>query len=546
MPPLRRLFPFIVVRGAVLVLSLAVGLPLPLSADWRAEVGWHDLARWLGEAPPDGQTIRVGQIEATAEGQSNYLPQAPLAGESIIAGTSNFAGKLFHAVSGPGTFSGHASGVGNHFYGLAGSLAPGVSEVYCQAAGSFVYLTLGTPYVNEESPIPSLESPRRVGEAAESVQSHAYISRAADIDTLLIDDVTARIDYFSAERGVLAVVGLANGATSTVPPLWNNAYNVLSVGRSDGQHSSGDTLPDYVGPGRTKPDLVVPTSTTSAGTGAIASAVALLQAGAVAESLGDDAVRPEVLKAILLAGASKAPFPAWSNETRPLDPHWGAGQLDVLAAHRILLGGGYAAGPSTSPAPVGRRGWSLAPVSAASPALFSFTIDPGAPAEFAVALVWNRIVREVRTGSPLNRRYTYEPDPLADLALTLSGPDIAFHRSDSAVDNVEHLFLRSLPPGHYTLTVSSTSPATTLFALAWRAELQLAPSLEASAESDPTGNRLRLSRLRPDWPLTLERSADLKSWTEIHSFTPADTTYEWTDPSPSLPLGSYRLRWFAP
>lgn len=63
---------------------------------------------------------------------------------------------------------------------------------------------------------------------------------------------------------------------------------------------------------------------------------------------------PSLIKSILLAGASKAPFPGWSrSEDRPLDEIYGAGRLDVFHSHRILTGGTH--GPGTHPVP--EAGW---------------------------------------------------------------------------------------------------------------------------------------------------------------------------------------------
>ena len=62
------------------------------------------------------------------------------------------------------------------------------------------------------------------------------------------------------------------------------------------------TKEDTDGPGRTKPDLVVPAAQTSSATPIAAGAVALLVEAA---GNNEEAAKPTVLKAILLAGANK-------------------------------------------------------------------------------------------------------------------------------------------------------------------------------------------------------------------------------------------------
>ena len=73
-----------------------------------------------------------------------------------------------------------------------------------------------------------------------------------------------RFDYIIDTNEVTAVVGLGND-TESLPRLLSHSYNALAVGRTDGTHSTGVTQSFY-GPGRIKPDLVVPRTTTSAAT----------------------------------------------------------------------------------------------------------------------------------------------------------------------------------------------------------------------------------------------------------------------------------------
>lgn len=544
--PQLRPAPRALLRG-LFGLGLLAAAP-PVLAGWTEVVGGADLELFLGLPPPDGSGIVVGQIEATGQDQNNYLPATPTAGTDPYPGTGEFAGKTLYPLSDEGTLSGHAAMVGRQFYGLTSSLAPGVSEVRCQSAGAFIYVFLGAPYANPDDPEPSLEAPRRIEDAPESTQSHAYIAVASEVDPAEWADLGARMDYLVNTSGVLAVVGLNNGSTRPVPPLWNSAYNILSVGRTDGDHSSGPTPAGYDGEGRVKPELVAPLGTTSASTGAVASAATLLHATAVDLDLGADARRPEVIKAVLLAGASKRPFPGWENAATPLDPHWGAGQLDVVASYRILAAGGQAAGTAQRAAPVARRGWSLAAVESAAPAVYALSIPAdGSGAEFSAVLTWNRLVAETVAGDPGSETYTYAAAALPDLALQLadsSGTPIDL--SDSPVDNVEHLYRAVLPPGGYYLTVSSASTDPTTFALAWRAGLRQLPSF--SLADGPAPRTLRVADLAPGLTFWIEGSGDLADWGALHAgtFPPDGTPALWTDPAPLEPAKFYRLKWFAP
>ena len=85
---------------------------------------------------------------------------------------------------------------------------------------------------------------------------------------------------------------------------------------------------------------------TSFSTAMVSSAVVLLRQAANLQ--GGAAVRPETLKAVLLAGATKEEFPGWSHTvTTPLDPVFGAGELEISNSWFILAGQGQAANLTT-------------------------------------------------------------------------------------------------------------------------------------------------------------------------------------------------------
>jgi hypothetical protein len=260
-----------------------------------------------------------------------------------------------------------------------------------------------------------------------------------------------------------SVVGVNNGAGSNLPQLMVQGYNSISVGLSNGQHSSGLTTLQVAG--RSKPDLVAPAGATSLAAPMVASSAALLHAKAMAMS-ADSAFHPEVIKSVLLTGANKDPFPSWSQTSaRPLDPVFGAGQLDIHDSYRILQGGSHdgSLGEPVQSAPA--RGWNHGTIgSAGQERYWDLQVTSQMPnAKATISLNW--LARyESTTGDFANSL------SLSNMRLSLYRSTDGFlgsliAQSDSAVDNVEHLFLENLETGRYTIGVWSDRPDA--FGLAW-------------------------------------------------------------------------------
>jgi autotransporter-associated beta strand protein len=162
-------------------------------------------------------------------------------------------------------------------------------------------------------------------------------------------------------------VGVNNGDINT-SPVFSNAFNVISVGRSDGQHAInslqlGGIYTHY----RTRPDIVVPMAVTSFSAPVVAAASALLietahtsaylSNGSYASSRFPGTTiyhgeTSEVVKATLMAGASRLAFNSNDNSalvdyraaanrqsTNGLDKRYGAGQLNVHNSRSILMSG---------------------------------------------------------------------------------------------------------------------------------------------------------------------------------------------------------------
>jgi len=246
-----------------------------------------------------------------------------------------------------------------------------------------------------------------------------------------------------------------------------HSYNSISVGRDDGQHSAGLTTMD--GTGRMKPDIVAPQSApfnaTSFATPMVAGSAGLLYAklqAAPYSLTGTDLAR--VVKALLLAGATKNTVPNWDNSSSsPLDSVYGAGELNLHHSYITLRSGRVSASSSVQ---YSSRGWAAQTVSSTTSKTYFFQIPAGTTTPFSAALIWNRDV-----STALRPTRTWTPS-LQNLRLRLHeangftvGNQIS--SSNSAVDNVELIYQSSLAPGSYALVVESAGSTNTSFALAW-------------------------------------------------------------------------------
>jgi hypothetical protein len=433
--------------AAILVASAAGRLAC---ADWKDDIDFTKLAALVGPSLEDGTGVAVSQVEANVGD--------PELGEFIYFPNPNhvqFMGKTLIDGSGLTTaFSGHARNVGLQFYGNDDSIAPGITEVTVFEAVDYLDRMLG--FSTGTDPLPQTFR----------VQNHSWVGdELMPADAV---DLLRRFDFVANRDDITMVVGVANGGGAALPQLLGQAYNVISVGRSDGLHSNGPTT--LYGAGRVKPEIVAPGGTaTSFTTARVSSAVSLLHERA--NNLGTpDAARSETMKAIVLAGATKDEFPNWSRTTtRPLDSRFGAGELNVFNSYMIMNGGefdGLLAEPTTG---VDVRGWDFGEmITADSPLYYNLEIGAGKELrELSVVLAWNMNIIDL---DPTNGFFPSED--LADMSLRLFDSTDGFlaallDESLSDVDNVEHIYALNLGPGTYTIEVSSDRIGE--FGLAWRA-----------------------------------------------------------------------------
>jgi hypothetical protein len=299
-----------------------------------------------------------------------------------------------------------------------------------------------------------------------AVQNHSWAgsSGGTDADT----EIGRRLDFAINRDGFVCAVGLYNQDANTPVhgQLLCQTYNTISVGRDDGGHTKGLTTLD--GAGRRKPDIVAPSAApeyaTSWTTPMVSGAAALLYQKLVSDYAPSASDPPRVIKALLLASATKNTVPDWGNSSSsPLDDVYGAGELNIHHAYHTLIAGKVTAGSTR----YGIRGWASDSVSSSSSKTYHFRIASGAPSTpFSAALTWHRAVTD-----NLFFGWGNLSSSLANLRLKLYQTDgtnltTLLATSDSSVDNVELIHQPSLAPGDYALRVESSS-SSTAFALAW-------------------------------------------------------------------------------
>ena len=459
---------------ALLAASLTAGPTL--AQTYLDQVGYTALVNRLqaaGQPVPNGAGVPVAQVEAPVS--TNPLTYAPDPAVFITGYPDSVPGFTITYMTSPPPppYSGHANSVGNLFYG-DGSMARGVRSVQAWEANDWIGRVLNAGSVQP----PVLTNLPKVSNHSYRGELDANFT-AADADVLL-----RRADYLVDRGNHVMVVAVGNNGRSNPSqpsPIFGSFYNGIAVGRSDGNHESGLTTVGNMGPtGRVKPDLVAPLGSVSDATPPVASAATLLVQVASTAPLNADpfAAKPQTIKAVLMAGATKAEFPTWSHSTtRPLDLVYGAGELNVDNSHRVLTAGRRDA--EAAPGPDGNRlGWGFETVATGSaPRHYFFTVPAGYRGDTLSALLaWNR---EFQLGSVAT-------PTLADLDLALKKFDGAAYTqldatslSASRVDNVEHLWRDgTFPPldaGQYEFEVSLFGATGGSYAIAWRVELTPVP-----------------------------------------------------------------------
>ena len=426
----------------------------------RQLAGFDRLDQGRGAKAPIGSGVVVGHVEGVVD---DYLPRRK---------GRHFAGVTMYDRSGLSKINSHTEATARIIYGPNG-LAPGVDQVHFFSISDFLgpgLLRTGSAHPPRASDI--------------DLFNHSWISR----DRLNAADVLRRIDYVVDTQDAIMVVGVDNLRESTVPEMLSSAYNVIVVGQGKGRSSGGYTQVE--GTGRCKPDVVAPGRLTSYATPVVTAAAARLLETAdrhPTQANRDKVRHAEVIKAVILAGATKPPN--WQPEPgRPLDKHLGAGQVDVDRSQAML-----AAAAASERRIDPRPGWVFEPLQAGAWHSYKLESDK-ALAGLSVVLVWHRRVRGVRGKINGDHELRWLPRGLlADLDLELVARDRQDNRrlvaqSVSKVDNVEHIYLTALEAGSYRLIVRrrDSYEQDWDYALAWWIGPAETGSADNPADSDET------------------------------------------------------------
>ena len=478
--------------------------------------------------------LRVTHVEANPSGTRNYLPQtspdpSPPAGFGF-AGSGILAGQTLHtqSVAGGETFSqsSHSYNVANRWYST-NSLSPGIGLVDNFDASGW----LGGDFLqNASASAPSVEN--------NIAQNHSWIATLSNGTAAELNEIIRRQDYAINRDGYLAAIGLNNGSGNSVPPVFGSAYNVIAVGRTDGGHSRNGTIDSGIdGPGRVKPDIVGNDSATSYSTPQVASAACFLMAHANTRGWSKP-FTSHVMKAILMAGATKSEFQngsyTWSRTTtQPLDAVYGSGEYNVQHSYHILDAGEQ--DPAASSA---NYGWDQHSLGASGSATYTLVLDSDI-AELSCVVSWNRTVDQATWLGDASFS-----DTVADMSLQLTdgtGATVC-DSSDSAVDNVEHVYQRGLKAGTYLLTVDTDVAVD--YAIAWRADTGALPMISMTEGTTAGDADFTFENLAIGKEYTLQSSTDLENWAGEHTFTATADTASHTVAGGLSPLRKfYKVTW---
>ncbi len=420
------------------------------NADVPSEHGYDDLIARIGIGNvPTGAGIEVAQVEATAS-SGGYAPDET---------DPDLLGKTFILQSGASVISNHATQVGKRFYGTGVSgIAQGINLIYVYSAEGWAtneFLHVGT------SSNPS--APPGDTELINNSWIATFGSVATDTQAL------RRADWSIDQHNVMMLNGVANSGAHA--PLLSFGFNCISVGLQNGSHASDVVPTGYDLPGRQIPLIVASQGTTSNATGVVSAITALLietrkthpnTSGNFFASL------TETTKACLLTGGQH--LAGWSNNTptsgasrgrtsQPIDAVYGVGTASIDRSHRVLTGGQHTS--STSPSGLSiapSAGWETWTLSNSQSRYIKFDVSSVA-SEVSIAMTWHQTANSGFGSYSLANLDLLLWKQVGGKLISLAGDSgVGIFGSgnvisESAVDNVEHLFIKDLAIGEYVLEV---------------------------------------------------------------------------------------------
>lgn len=401
-------------------------------------IGLTDLL--IREPSLNGSGLRIAQVEASTSTTVERYQPSPAAASQPAAKFSFFDSNSVYPIAGAyasNKRSGHADTVADHYFDLNTGVATDVNEIYVFNANNFINDVL-----------------------APQLNINARVINQSFILTNINTTVDQLYDNYADSHQTLFVNGLNNGTnTSITSPA--TSYNSIAVGREDLNHSKGSTN------NRSKPELIAPGFYTSFATPYVSGSAAVLIEAALTPlehggtGTASSASDIRTIKALLLNGAVKD-FSWGHTDTRPLDTRRGAGLLNINQSHLQLQGGkhsptaseSFTASPTYPPSSSvsgnvsSLIGWNFSsianpnglPKDQVDNYYFDIPVGSSPLYDATATLVWHRQTAQTDINN-------------LDLILYNANTGAVIEQSISNVDNIEHIYTRSLPAGRYVLQV---------------------------------------------------------------------------------------------
>ncbi len=481
---------------AVILASATLNLDTAY-AGYKDDIGFTKLQEELDTTLPDGNGIEVAQIEA----DDVWMPD-PF--------SDQFAGKTITDKSGTSVvYSGHATSVGNLFYGNTSSITPGINLI--DSFSAIDWLQSGFLNTGNHTKKPDVTSAR--------VANHSWIGSFSG--SYYTSDALRRLDWVIDRDEYIQVAALSNGSSNQ--PFFSSSFNTVIVGRTDGGHGQG--LPDVdetYTDNRVRPDIVAPMGTTSSATPVVASAAALLvhlghgnpvlstdpELSYTANRNGDtiyNAERSEVIRAALMAGADRRTSNSGNADIidyrsdeaniapNGLDSRYGAGQVNIYQSYHIIAAGeqnSYDDDPDNDRGDIGLSGFDYDPCFGGeddcnNTGSYYFCTD-SEHIRLVVNLSWNLIINGGETGSFDGAAALYNLD-LILYDITDADNPVMVTSSASRTNNSENIWILLEQNRDYLLEVVPGEGQGVFrwdYALAWRLINSLGGDFKADEDVD--------------------------------------------------------------